>query len=431
MSDPTDAPTPAERIVKLAREAASFRHEQRAWMRGGKAFTEGHKGPFVNCKHPDCVLVSADAAASRAPKSFVLNDDVSVDGDPTKFLRAGSVVALAASRAPSDDNVAGTCSVGTAEARSPADAQPKWSIHAPYVIGGWKRDAADLAGLTSGIQDAIEASPIAEATVTRYMTTQAADIWANGPAVPETQERPVLHKLADGLREKAEAEDAARSLQERDEAHEVSERLRDVASVGRSERKDTRADSVSYLRTVGDLDQAEVVSRAAQYFAHGGLFNPEMMSGQATAQLIGDLLGVISQLQPAAVPVQDAPLITPHVFEASDRLQGNEVEGDIVPIDTSEWCRLCGWHRHQAIHISTPVQDALTTPANWNAPDASNRTPVQRLLGLSRRLDEWDNANGVTESQSQELLCDIKLCLDQILPFLVEAALRRAAGEKK
>lgn len=59
-----DAPTPAQRLIALASEAAMNLHF------GGElgiGTATGHADPFAACPHPDCVLVRADAAASRAP----------------------------------------------------------------------------------------------------------------------------------------------------------------------------------------------------------------------------------------------------------------------------------------------------------------------------------------------------------------------------
>ncbi len=80
---------------------------------------------------------------------------------------------------------------------------------------------------------------------------------------------------------------------------------------------------------------------------------------------------------------------------------------------------------HDSAAAGTPARQT-----NWNAPDASGRTPTQRLNALLSRLTAWDDAPEVTVSQSEELLLDIKQCLDQVVPTLTErAAAAPVSGE--
>lgn len=53
-------------------------------------------------------------------------------------------------------------------ASSSGEPQPTMTVYAHFVIGGWRRDVADRAGLARAVRDGIEASPVAEVSVVRH-----------------------------------------------------------------------------------------------------------------------------------------------------------------------------------------------------------------------------------------------------------------------
>lgn len=48
------------------------------------------------------------------------------------------------------------------------DPQPAWTVGAHYVLGGWRRDISDLAGLGRAVNQGIDASPIGQVSVVRH-----------------------------------------------------------------------------------------------------------------------------------------------------------------------------------------------------------------------------------------------------------------------
>lgn len=86
--------------------------------------------------------------------------------------------------------------------------------------------------------------------------------WPILTAAPVASARPELHKLAEGLRQKGEAEHAARSLQERGESHGLPGDVSPVARVGGGDDEDASADPLSGLPVVGDLDTTPFTFRA-------------------------------------------------------------------------------------------------------------------------------------------------------------------------
>lgn len=56
----------------------------------------------------------------------------------------------------------------TPETAQYGDPQPAWTVGAHYVLGGWRRDISDLAGLVRAVNQGIDASPIGQVSVVRH-----------------------------------------------------------------------------------------------------------------------------------------------------------------------------------------------------------------------------------------------------------------------
>lgn len=106
--------------------------------------------------------------------------------------------------------------------------------------------------------------------------------------------------------------------------------------------------------------------------------------------------------------------------EAVVTLSSNGHGGRDISPDDEVAIRTAAQHLLSFIGLAAYGAERETTES-WNAPDANNRTPVQRLQSLVRRLQNWDDAPIVTESESEELLLDIKQCLGQVVPLLASA----------
>jgi hypothetical protein len=53
---------------------------------------------------------------------------------------------------------------------------------------------------------------------------------------------------------------------------------------------------------------------------------------------------------------EDEPSLRPHVFVPGDPIPADDPHGLVVPLDPTEWCQRCGWHRDHAIHVPPPQE---------------------------------------------------------------------------